>query len=299
MTGFGYDGDMERVGKFIVGLAVITASSWCFAYEPATHQQLTFLAAKHFNRCFAGTDSPALTPLQVRYIAKANVAQADANMFRRMFRWSYYNREDQADRSVLWLWQTRLHSQFNDAALQMNSAAGDPDTYSRLGQVVGHVQEVTSPAHVVPVFASRWWRFSFSDRFDNYPVDEDSVEVLLARACGNPVEKGEFLEVLNYAAQQTLSAVQTEIPGMPISWQAFWHMADDENDFGEYGPAGNSFGSNAEFDCGESETCVLLKNDPLYKQFAAIQHSRAVIATAMAIKIAQQQVSKRNALAIE
>ena len=49
---------------------------------PPLHQQFTFIAAKQLNRCLEGSSLPRLTPLQVRYIAKSDVAQAQGSWFR-------------------------------------------------------------------------------------------------------------------------------------------------------------------------------------------------------------------------
>ena len=40
------------------------------------------------------------------------------------------------------------------------------DQYSDLGYITNYLQNMTSPAHVVPVYFTRWWRLSFSDRFE-------------------------------------------------------------------------------------------------------------------------------------
>jgi len=166
-------------------LAALLAST-ALGYEGEQHQQLTFLAAKHFNQCVADTDIPRLTPLQVRYMARSNVRQAERNLFSRMFNWRYYDRGGQKSRSLLWLIDTRFHDHFRDVQkrLERSSPAAPPaERYSDLGSLIGYIQLVTSPAHAVPVYTTRWWRFSVSDRFDDYPVDNAAVEAALGDDC--------------------------------------------------------------------------------------------------------------------
>ena len=149
------------------------------------------------------------------------------------------------------------------------------------------MQTVTSPAHAVPVYTSRWWRLSNSDRFDDYPVDVDAVNAEVAMRCDALAQPDVTYEaVLKDAAQQTLSAVQAPIKGLPATWEAFWRLNRRPGNFGDYGRAGNSFGRATEFRCGEAERCVLLNEDPLYVAFAKQRHAEAVFGTMRVLRTA-------------
>ena len=260
------------------------------AYEGSLHQELTFIAAKHFNNCAGDASLPRLTPLQVRYIAKANVRQTESNIFRRMTRWNYYDRDEQRPRSMLWFIQTRMHQHFNRLVGELDAAEALADRYSGLGRIVNYVQDMTSPAHVVPVFTARWWRWDISDRFDRYPVDVDAVSDAVGDDCADlEADPGDWDNLLSVTADRTLSAVREQIPGLPVTWEVFWRIGDPGG-FGGYGGAGNNFGRPAEFDCGgrtRAERCVLLERDPLYEAFAADRHLEAVRATITAMWMLQ------------
>ncbi len=269
-------------------LLLTVASAPSLAYEPAIHQKLTFIAAKQLSRCLADTEVPELNALQVRIIAKANTRQADANLFVRMFRWNYYDRSGVGDRDILWVIDTRFHKHFNEVVQRIEAAQVDNDRYRDLGRVVGYVQEVTSPPHAVPVYATRWWRFAFRDRFDRYPVDEAGVARLVEDSCAAAMATGpSYHAVLETAARDTLAAVQAPITGLPVSWEVFWTPHENPGRFGSYGPAGNNFGQGARFPCGQVERCVLLRDDPLYAEFALRRHAAAVLASMRAILRAQ------------
>lgn len=276
----------KRVARFAFALSLIGSAGVASAYEDDVHQQLTFLAAKHFTRCVADSEEQALSPLQVRYVVRANVGIAQGGMFRRGFRWSYYDSGDSDGKALFGLVETRFSEQFERAVGGFERSATDGDMLTRLGRIVHFLQEVTSPAHVVPVYTSRWWRFNVGDRFDGFRVDEERVEELLEGACSDPLRDLNFPGLLVETAERTLGAVDSSIPGLPITWQAFWQLPQQSGEFGEYGPAGNRFGQRAEFDC-EEERCVLLRKDPLYEEFAAAQHALAVRATAHAMLIAR------------
>jgi hypothetical protein len=254
------------------------------AYDADLHQELTFLAAKHLNRCLDGTAIPRITPLQVRYVAKSAIAQSGGGWFSGFFRSDYYDRAAQQNRELLWLFDTRLHGRFDLLDAQLKKDRAEPAQYSDLGRLVGYLQIVTSPAHVVPVNFSRWWRLSFSDRFDGYPIDGDAVEAAVADECNQLLTSPppDLEQVLTATASSTLRAVQRHIDALPTTWQAFWKLADDPEQFGEYGPAGNNFGRRTEFECGNTR-CLLLDQDPLYATFALGRHVDAVNATARAM----------------
>jgi hypothetical protein len=268
-------------------LVLASSANAAQAYEADIHQQLTFIAARQFNQCAQASEEVArLSALDTRYVVKSNVAQADGNFFVRMFRWRYYNRADQTNKSMLGLIETRFHEHF--AAL-VDAVEEDHERDARLralGRVMNYVQAVTSPAYVVPVYAGRWWRFSMSDRFNRFPLDAQRVERAVSDSCeviaGD--SRNSYGAILNETASDTLRAVRSPIFGFPSTWEAYWSFAKDPADFGEYGAAGNNFGERAEFRCGvralgTRQWCLLLKDDPLYQDFAFERHVAAAIAS--------------------
>lgn len=266
------------------------------AYDGSVHQFMTFLAAKQFNRCVEGTDIPALTPLQVRYIAKANAGLADRSVFARMFNWRYYDRNDQSEQSVLWIVDTRFHDHFDELSKRLTVAADPVDAYQDLGRVISYIQLVSSPARVVPVYVARFWRFSFSDRFDGYPLDEEALVAAVEGDCSfleTPPQS--YAEVLTAVAERTMGAIFQPMDGLPTDWTAFWQPNRNADGFGDYGPAGNSFGRRTEFRCAGGERCVLLKDDPLYAEFALARHTDAVRGTQAAMLL--MQLSMRDGIA--
>lgn len=272
-------------------LAIASAiSGQASAYEDRVHQQLTFIAARQFNECVQGqTEGERLSALDTRYIVKSNVALANTNIFVRMFRWNYYNRNDQTSRSTWGVIDTRFHERFDQLVKDTGSSNDRYQRLQNLGRIIHYVQDMTSPAHVVPVYTGRWWRFTLTDKFDRFRVDAQRLEDALRDNC-EPVNlsAASFHEVLRRVADDTIAAVRAPIHGFPSTWEAYWQFADDPDDFGEYGAAGNSFGERTEFRCGADERCLLLRADPLYKEFAARQHLLAVLGTMNAIALLHQ-----------
>ena len=202
------------VGFVAASLAVFPA-----AYEGDIHQELTFVAAGQYNRCAEDTHLATLTPLEVRYIAIANANQADAAWWRRMFRWNYYNRGNQSPPKFLWLFDTRMHNHYRSTLRRLDEARDLSRRFTNLGRVINYLQDATTPVHVVPVYAARWWRFSVSDRFNGFPVDADAVTAALGDDCSSmrSTDVG-FENLLVATAERTVDSVTESIPGLPVSW---------------------------------------------------------------------------------
>ncbi|MEE4361159.1 MAG: hypothetical protein V2I63_06500 [Pseudomonadales bacterium] len=272
------------------------------AYRDDVLQQLTFLAAKRFNRCVEGTAIPRLTALQVRNLVRGNLAEADANVLRRATRWSYYDRSDQEDRRVLGFINTSMHERFEDRSARVleTSPLRDALRYEDLGTVIHYLQSVTIPADVVPIFHPRPWRWPSGDRFSNYPVDlealTESVSDLCLEVLATP-EDANFESILNRTAALTMAAIRSPISDMQASWHVFWEE-DEPGRFGSYGIVGNSFGRAAHFPCGDAE-CHLLEDDPIYRDFALAQHRLAVLSTMRAVLVLQRfALARDNAIEI-
>lgn len=280
----------RRQGGAVALLLCVLLPTLASGYEPQAHQRLTFYAAKALNRCLEGSDVPPLTPLQVRFIATSNMGLANSNALVRFFRWSYFDVAGRDDRKVLWLINTRFLNHFDEVAQKLRTTSDSADRYRELGRVVSYVQLVTSPSRAVPVYSGRFWRWSFSDRFDNFTVREQILEKALGEDCSLLKPKPEsFREILFDVARETLKAVRSPIGGLPTTWESFWEPGEEPGDFGDYGPAGNNFGRKVEFPCSEDphQTCVLLENDPLYLEFALQRQLDAVRGTARAMYLHQ------------
>lgn len=287
------------------GALALVACAWlggeAGAYEGDIHQQLTFLAAQQYNRCVEDLHLPRLTPLQMRYVAKANANRADRSWWKRLFRWNYYDRSEQSPRRVLWLIETRIHDTYEDTLRKLANARDLSRRFTNLGRIVNHLQDATTPEHVVPIFATRFWRFSFSDRFNGYPVDEDAVQRALDNDCAAVRgSDGTFERLLVDTADRTLASIKDPIGDLPSTWEAFWELDKDADDFGTYGKAGNNFGRKTTFPCPDAATakaearpvgqCSLRRDDPIYAEYAAARHVDAVRATMTAVAIMQERL---------
>jgi hypothetical protein len=121
-------------------------------------------------------------------------------------------------------------------------------------------------------------------------VNEQALEQALGTDCSYLSDlPRSYRAVLHAVAADTVEAVRSPIGGLPTTWEAFWQPGDRPGDFGDYGPAGNSFGRAVEFPCrdGSDELCVLLEDDPLYAEFALARQLAAIRGTARAMFLHQ------------
>ncbi len=279
----------RRTRLAVASLALVLAAASA-AYESPIHQKLTFSAAKQLNRCLAGRVIPPVNALQVRMIARANARQAETNIFVRMARWNYYDRSGVGDRDILWVIDTRFHEHFDKQVRELAAAGGDAEAFRYVGRILNYVQDVTSPAHAAPVYTARWWRLGLKDRFDGFPIDEDRVADAVRGSCAHVLAStADYDGVLRETAEDTVTAIEAPMFGLPASWEAFWTLNENPGKFGEYGPAGNNFGRNTSFRCGGQGRCVLLSEDPLYQEFALQRHIGAVVASMRVMLILQRQ----------
>ncbi len=172
---------------------------------------------------------------------------------------------------------------------QAESLLGMPMPLEILGHAIHHIQDMTSPPHVVPVMHGLY------DGFESYEVA--LAEVPLQKIDCSFIEKGKSktLSKLHHeTAQETLARVR---PGgdagisvienglhMKVWWNAFW-QEKSSGEFGEYGFLGNNFGKGF-FEHKESAFNIDAK---VFRDFKIKQMRQAVEATKLAIARALRQ----------
>ncbi|NCF45756.1 MAG: hypothetical protein GWP70_13200 [Proteobacteria bacterium] len=274
------------------------------------------MSAKQLNRCDVVWREQArdtatvsvlpahrLSALDMRYVVRANVARSKGNFFGRMFRWNYFDISRDSSEALWGMFDTRFNARFDGMTESLTKATEQRTRLEAFGEMLSYLQDATTPARVVPVFTGRWWAFSMQDRFDRYPVDTNRLESSGLALCADVAEQLEQLQslatpkarrsLLAATAYQTMAAVDGEILGMPSRWSAFWQpsLKDPGADFGDYGIAGNNFGNRVTFRCpieaDPNMRCLLLKDDPLYQEFAYERHRQAVSSTMLAMLLVQ------------
>ena len=164
-----------------------------------------------------------LSALEMRYVVRANVANAKGNFFGRMFRWNYYDVTRDDSQRVIGMFATRFNSRFEEVLERLKSAPKSRQRLEAFGELLSYLQDVSTPSRVVPVYTGRWWAFNMQDRFDRFPIDDLRLESNGPKLCDEIAEIGEGLVndnigavlklLLTKTAANTLTSVNQEIPG--------------------------------------------------------------------------------------
>jgi hypothetical protein len=233
-----------RLNKWLMALGSLglLAAPSAWAYRISGHDWITHAAIEEFNACHPGTLSRGDA-----FVVTLSDAEEDANLIRKWTEYShFYNPEKKlnmrrADSSV------RLTGIDMDLVREMDRHKRH--TYSiliALGHALHHIQDMTSPPHVVPVM------HGLGDTYEKHEIDGQKIAYAAAsgnRDCGLELTDASSLEeILTQTARETLRLLgTTQIDAQGTSSKrfdesAFW-LPSSNNDFGSYGELGNHFGS--------------------------------------------------------
>lgn len=170
------------------------------------------------------------------------------------------------------------------------------DFFELVGRVLHHIQDMSTPAHVVPVYHGP----KIKDSFETFSAEHikhyvESVEISQGEFEAVASENsGDLMKVYDDAAEATLAALRDSGGRIParldgeetvIGWEAFWDgsgQAEHEitvfetikfKGFGSYGPLGKHFAASA-VDTPEGRYQIGLQ---VYKDFYLMILKKAVL----------------------
>ena len=163
-----------------------------------------------------------------------------------------------------------------------------------LGSAVHHIQDMSSPTHVVPImhprFFGRFYEPLSHDAFENYVFYEVQMEYEnTPRDCNfKTTPPDSLLHILNTSAQRALQSFEEEISVVvnnsptTVTWTKWYDITipPDDNGMRDYGIYENTFGLT-EFHDRESN--VIKVDKVLYDTFAYTKYREAVNDTKKAI----------------
>jgi hypothetical protein len=235
---------MREMREFVV--LFMTASLWPMpsqAFSLSDHSRITAQAVREFNACLPGS----IGEMVANRIDEYNLDE-DTNLLNKWLFYSHYFHPFKELNMARYQSSVRveeLEKQIH-SALDGGMDARDDSILNAFSHALHHLQDMASPPHVVPV--THW----LTDGFETYEVafeiprtSTDDCVALIARP------KESLVDLLKHAARTTLNLVRSERVsvqknGSPtfVSWSSFW-AESSENDFGDYGVFGNSYGEAA------------------------------------------------------
>jgi hypothetical protein len=292
-----------------------------FAYDPQVgHKPLLTTALKVYNECFTQPDFISRDANQNR-ITEGDVAMDEglksnfkdslllpgASVFYRMirpFNWHFYNAERAASSKVGLVDQSMAHL-WENLNKNFSLAKRNHDRLLFLGGIIHLVEDLTVPAHVVPVYhgptaigimgpirfkplvkymqdKSNAYSRKIVDPIDAIPPDVGRLENaflkskdICARVSASSASPD---EVRTATAKFTLDQLGVEIPECPgVTWQAFWLKPIGKEYFGRYNIADNNpmFGEAGVLS-SKTATCTLTRLERRYLDFVFALHMRAI-----------------------
>lgn len=288
------------------------------ANDPGLHRHLSSEAIKQFSACFPNKPLSSKIKKQfIDYTALEDNIRYNPLRFRQ---WHFFSPDGDLglsqggsrismDKRFRRL-DTKLHEHINDGNLKK--------AYKTLGRIAHYLQDVTSPAHVMPIY--HW--SGKKDSFDSYPFDANTASHNFKsnrdKVCSaaSSQSSGTLFSILIETAQKTIEASHhaplkiSNGNGNNASWGLFWKEDKTCNEpvkpkFRDYGPFGNSFGDTEIMDhCDLDENsspynkhcagpvCRINKN--VYETFAENRHRQAIMATLKALYYVKSKLNETN-----
>jgi hypothetical protein len=267
---------------YIISFLLFTSDAWSYAIK--THSKITEYSIQQYNRCadivwpndlkrkIIGTDR--------EMIAASNIHE-DLNVFIKAQNWHFYRYQSELGSGTLNLGVASVELRMNHLA-KYTQKDSPGNVVGNVGSISHYIQDVTNPAHVVPIYHST------GDGFDQYdfesvwpkPLDEEQCRNILTKKIEGPVE------LLQLYAVDTLISINNKvtISRNGIEEQTTWSIAywaekiietANKHTFGSYGTLGNSFGLTEFNRNGE----IVRVDANQYKEYAQSQIKKAIEGT--------------------
>jgi hypothetical protein len=248
-------GRVIQVSKTFLFLLITVESA--SAFDAKRHSIYTLDAVQAFSDCKGINLS-----LDAGAALAAGTEAEDTSLLtldERVTNWHFYNRDYKLRPG--WFGSRNLDGIFAKRIMtleeQLTSEKSNPvEVYEYAGRVLHYIQDMSVPAHVVPVFHVKLPLLDLSDPFDDFKRREGlppfqltpaQCETLRAEVVAN---KTYPTTLLNNAAKDTLWIIgQTKSPNAPqTSWVKYWHypaqqQSDAYKGWGDYGVCAFTRGS--------------------------------------------------------
>lgn len=232
----------------------------------------------------------------------AGTVDEDAKTLSRARNWHFFNPDNLLRNGRLFNRHSgpRLAELVSDLSSQCRNHSGQEATGPLAGRILHHIQDMSVPAHAVPIYHGP----GLPDSFELYVgANMDRLSLALqpaqldAELQSLPDKPWNQLAHFLYAreARETLRTIRQPIPietaGSQLHWTEFWTPCDQADSkstcdlrrrgFGVYGALGNSFGENALPGGVHVEPVV-------YADFLSHRHRQLITATVLWLYVYDQ-----------
>ncbi|MEH6343630.1 MAG: hypothetical protein V7785_00970 [Bermanella sp.] len=292
---------MNKRQGLIVGLLMIF-SLQAMAYSLKNHEQITRDASALINECRQQKLITTLNPeAQLPVLIAYNLDQDQILRKARLWHFPFDKNQPPLKSATSWvgntlvistsfnLWTDYLYTQAQLTRLHR-------EIYPAMGALLHYIQDVSVPAHAVPIFHPVRYFPPKADGFDSwqqfnaYPWLQNEAQ--LKKVCGKiAAQDGNAQSILASTQQQTRDNIQNGmgLNAEPDVWLKLYPLdAAKPDGFAQYGcDSGGDYG-DAVLNCDDQQIEVPLQD---YINFASAQRNLATVASARLIYVMQQALS--------
>lgn len=305
----------------IMIISIILSVNILFAYEAETnHSTLSKIALKKYDNCFPNKN--LFNKKESNRIIQGNVSMdkgLDANLFEQLrlrhnsvfsltgrpFNWHFYNQKKEESSRIFLIEQSheRLWEKLKKGLVK-NKYQYDKLLF--LGGIIHLLEDLTVPAHVIPVYhgptsakilgpkrikplvtymqeLDEEHKHKIKDKIDSFKITQEFKNKIYADTsiCSNINTEFESIEKLReQTVNFVLNELEKEIPKCKgTKWHDFWTKSKKGEYFGRYNINDGKnvlFGEEGKLITENGKVCNFEKKDKRYKDFVSILHKKAI-----------------------
>lgn len=279
--------------KWLFFFSLNANALFSFGYNKTNHEHITRLAIKLLNQECQYT---FINEKEAEAIIAGNISEDHFGFkwLNRLWNQHFYNPRKPEDK-----WE-RIHSidvRFERIAKRCFERIGTSSYYYSIGEVIHHIQDVTNPAHVVPVYHGGYKKDQFDEQdILQYNLKVDDLDT------NKKYNAPYLLSILKPIALTTLDGineqfqVKVKVNGQVLSrlidWSYFW-KEDSNTWFGYYGLLGAPSDSKGERTDNYMSSEIVRKDSTYimdkktYTDYSSQQIKLAIVETAKFIYYAK------------
>src|SRR5688572_23843474 len=232
-------------------LTALVGARPALGYSVPNHEALTRFAVKQIDFCVA--KHPDLAPghvsagLEVCSLVECNAAQDGA--FEKIALWHFYSPDKELRSWLPIARDTKLDNWFAILSRELEASTKQPATaHEIVGALIHYLQDVTVPAHVLPIFHVP----PMSDKFDKEAFHEPTL-IDDKEKCRALLDSKRLVnQILFDTAFRTRRSLDQRLPKAgqtAATWEVFWNPEPKKSGFAKYGCAKNRFGEAGPIRC--------------------------------------------------
>jgi len=180
-------------------------------------------------------------------IIQGSADEDETQLLSRALNWHFYRQENSpTPKKVKFIFYPTSENIFQKRIKQFQSEKDLKKKYNILGRIIHHIQDMTTPAHILPIYHGPglpfyWNKIFIDDYFENFLAKNNNLIEVPEINLENLEKFESFWDAYHKTAETTLSEIlKINLPSEKRPYSKFWkHWTEEEWDevsgFGIYG----------------------------------------------------------------